>query len=125
MSTPCVGALIGVVFLSACAVLQVLAQQAAPASRLKVFLDCASCYAEFLRTEVGFVDFVRDRQEAAVHVLVTTADTGSGGLEHTFSFIGQDRFTGTDHTLKTATTSADTEDIVRRQLACGWGCSPM
>jgi hypothetical protein len=84
---------------------------------LKVFLDCQqNCFADYLRTELAFVDFVRDRTEAEVHVLITSAETGAGGREYTVAFIGEGAFKGTDHTLKALTTQSDTEDIVRRQL---------
>jgi len=87
-------------------------------AQLKVFLDCTTnCYEDFLRSEVIFVDYVRDRTEAEIHLLVTRAQTGSGGSEYTLAFIGHGRFQGLTETLKTVTTSSDTDDIIRRQLA--------
>lgn len=54
-------------------------QSTAPAAiRVKVFLDCSDCFADYLREETTFVDFVRDRSEAAVHVIITSTTTGSG-----------------------------------------------
>jgi hypothetical protein len=91
-------------------------QPARPA-QLKVFLDCESCYSDFLRSEIEFVDYVRDRTEAEVHVLITQARTASGGAEHTVEMIGLGRFDSVVEKLKTATTSTDTDDIIRRQLA--------
>jgi hypothetical protein len=93
--------------------------QAPQSSRaaVKVFLDCSSCFETFLREEVTFVDYVRDRVDANVHVLITSAETGGGGHEHTLAFIGLPPFEGVDHTLRTVTTSSDPEDVVRRQLA--------
>ena len=91
--------------------------QVSTRAQLKVFLDCGSCFAEFLRTEIEFVDFVRDRTEAEVHVLITRAQTGSGGLEYTIAFIGAGRFETLAETLKTVTTSSDADDTIRRQLA--------
>jgi hypothetical protein len=88
-----------------------------PSAQLKAFLDCNNCFADFLRTEVTFVDYVRDRTEADVHVLITSAETGGGGLEYTVEFIGLGRFDGVNHTLKTVTARSDTEDVIRRQLA--------
>jgi hypothetical protein len=85
---------------------------------IKVFLDCARCFADFLRTEVALVDYVRDRTQANVHVLVTSAETGGGGREYTLAFIGlPPLFEGFDQTLRTITTTSDPEDTVRRQLA--------
>jgi hypothetical protein len=40
----------------------------APAARPRVFVDCRSCSDEFLRTEITFVDYVRDRHDADVHL---------------------------------------------------------
>jgi hypothetical protein len=94
------------------------ARQAPAAQQVKVFLDCSSqCFEDFLRTEVAFVDYVRDRTEAAVHVLITRAETGAGGREYTLAFIGLPPFEGINHTLKAVTTSSDPEDVIRRQLA--------
>jgi hypothetical protein len=90
---------------------------ALPAAQVKVFLDCESCFQDFLRTEITFVDYVRDRTEADVHVLVTRAETGSAGREYTVAFIGSGRFNGVNHTLKTVTIQGDQDDVVRRQLA--------
>lgn len=92
-------------------------QPPAATQQLRVFLDCSDCFADYLREEVEFVDYVRDRAEADVHVLITSASTASGGREYTGAFIGQDRFADRQQTLKAITTTGDTEDIIRRQLA--------
>lgn len=90
--------------------------QAAP-QQIRVFLDCNRCFQDFLRTEVTFVDYVRDRSEADVHVLITSTETGGGGREYTVALIGAGSYQGIDHTLKAVTTRSDQEDVVRRQLA--------
>ena len=87
------------------------------AQQLRVFLDCSDCFSDYLREEVPFVDYVRDRTEADVHVLITRASTGSGGREYTGAFIGLGKYADRQQTLKAITTTGDTEDIVRRQLA--------
>jgi hypothetical protein len=85
---------------------------------LKVFLDCSSgCYDDYLREEVDLAEYVRDRTDADVHVLVTRADTGAGGDEYTFSFIGLGRFQATSRTIKVTTDAGESDDRVRRQLA--------
>jgi hypothetical protein len=96
------------------------ANQSARASvgpQLRVFLDCEDCFADFLRSEITFVDYVRDRAEAEIHLLITRIITGSGGHEYTAEFIGSGRFAGTTRTLKANTTSSDSEDMIRRQIA--------
>jgi hypothetical protein len=91
--------------------------QAQQRAQLKVFLDCESCDDDFLRTEVAFVDYVRDRTEADVHLLIRRVETASGGREFTLELTGLQQLQGITHTLKTITTNADTDDIIRRQLA--------
>lgn len=72
----------------------------APESALRVFLDCNACDFDYLRREIPFVNYVRDRKDAEVHILVTTQQTGGGGVEYDFQFIGLDRFEGVDDDLK-------------------------
>ena len=97
------------------------AQTPSQARNLRVFLDCSDCFQDFLQSEVVFVDYVRDRTEADVHVLVTSSPTGSGGLEYTMTFTGLGDAQGVNHTLRAVTTSSDSEDIVRRQLVTTLG----
>lgn len=83
----------------------------------KVFIDCGMCDINHIRTEITFVNYVRDRKEADVHVLVTSMRTGAGGRENTIAFIGQNRFEGIDDTHKYFTESTDTEDEIREGMA--------
>src|SRR5688572_13199615 len=88
--------------------------QAPEPSRVRVFLDCNQCFADYLREEVDFVDYVRDREEADVHVIITQAATASRGREYTAAFIRP----GTpDRTLRTVTTNSETDEVVRQQIA--------
>src|SRR5262245_34210539 len=50
-------------------------------SPVRIFIDCTNtpCDGDFFRTEMTFVDHVRDRQTADVHILLTGQSTGSGG----------------------------------------------
>lgn len=80
----------------------------------KVFLDCEHCDSDYIRTEIPFVNYVRDRKEADVHVLITTQDTGGGGTEYTLAFIGLSACAGLDNRLIYASNKTDTEEEVRR-----------
>jgi hypothetical protein len=105
--------------LVAAATLLVIEQaQSANGSRLKVFLDCSSdnCHDDYLREEVEIVEYVRDRNDSDVHVLITSAETGAKGLEYTLTFIGQGVHASTARTLKVTTAVSDTEDSIRRAL---------
>jgi hypothetical protein len=84
----------------------------------RVFLDCQGfrCDFDHLRREIEFVNWVRDRQDAQVHVLATTQRTGSGGREYTLTFIGLGRYEGRVDTLSFASSQTDTDAEVRDQL---------
>ncbi len=83
----------------------------------KVFIDCPySCDMDYIRTEVTFVNYVRDRNDAQVHVLVTTQSTGSGGTEYTLTFSGQEEFKGIDNVLKYVSNKTDTAAEIRTGL---------
>jgi len=80
----------------------------------KVYLDCMFCDQDYIRDNITYVNFVRDRKDADVHILVTMQGTGSGGQEYTFAFIGLRDFKGTEHTLVHASNPTDTRDDTRR-----------
>lgn len=86
---------------------------------LRVFLDCRAggCDQEFFRTELAWVDHVRDQKDADVHVLVTGQGTGGGGTEYTIRFIGHGPWDGQEDTLRRNTEAAETDDGRRRTLA--------
>lgn len=84
---------------------------------IKVFLDCRRCDRDYIRTEIPFVNYVRDRKDADVHVLITNQRTGSGGQEYTMTFIGIKDYEGLNNTLKYSTNRDDTSDEVRKEMA--------
>jgi hypothetical protein len=86
-------------------------------AKLKVYLDCESCFEDYLREEVDIVEYVRDPAEADIHVIVTSSETASGGLERAVGFIGIGRFKGIDFNIRAVSESSDTEDTQRQRLA--------
>jgi hypothetical protein len=91
--------------------------QSAPApavdrQRLRVYLDC-NCFQTYLREHIAFVDFVRQAQDADVHLLSAESDTGGGGSEIVLRFVGRGRFAGHDQDLKVINGVGDTEDTRR------------
>jgi len=111
-----VTALIVFLTLAAAAAAQDTSQGSGPTVR--VFIDCQniSCDDEFFRTEITFIDHVRQRQDADVHVQVTSQPTGAEGRELTFTFFGQGRFAGRNHTLRQIVLVAASDDDVRRAM---------
>ena len=92
-------------------------------ANLRVYLDCRRCDFDYIRREVPVVDYVRDRMDADVHVLVTQQQTGAGGREYTFDFLGLRGLAGRSDTLTYVSRQSDTDDEVRegytRILALG------
>ena len=82
-------------------------------ARLRVFLDC-DCFQEYLRDELQWVDYVRQPQDADVHILSNTATTGGGGRELVLRFVGRGRFDNVNQELRVVTLPAETEDTQRR-----------
>ncbi|HEY6109918.1 MAG TPA: DUF481 domain-containing protein [Gemmatimonadales bacterium] len=101
------GRLLVVVALLACGARAAGAQEPGDSIRsdstLRVFFDCpgfaTGCDFDFLRTEITWVDWVRNREDADVHALVTTEPTGGGGDAYTLTLIGLRGFTGKADTL--------------------------
>ncbi len=99
------------------------AEAAAPAlettdgtEALRLYLDCDwGCDFTFLRTQITYVNWVRDRQDAEVHVLVTIQG-GGNSREYTFNFIGLERFEGNDQRLIHTSSYTDTDDERRRGI---------
>jgi hypothetical protein len=87
-----------------------------PAARLRVYIDCNDCFAEYIRDETRWVDFVREPQAADIHVFVTSNETGSGGREYAIRFSGAGRFAGVEETFRSVSTSGETEDTRRRGI---------
>jgi hypothetical protein len=101
------------------------AQAAAPPDslgariRLRLYLDCpdARLDTDFLKRELAWVDWVRDRADADVIVLLTLRGTGSGGNEATF-YVTRPRGGGpASDTLRAFSPPAASDDDSRRLIA--------
>jgi len=96
------------------------AQEQADEQPVRVFLDCqgralSGCDFDLVRREIAWVDWVRNREDADVHLLVTSTRTGAGTVLE-MQFIGRGRFEGEDSSLTHASSSTDTRDELRRRL---------
>ena len=94
-----------------------VAESASP--RLRVFIDCqvGGCDMDFFRTEIPFVDYMRDRKDASLHVLVTGQSTAGGGRDYTLNFIGLRELSALADTLHYESPQSSTEDQNRHGLA--------
>ncbi|PIP78374.1 MAG: hypothetical protein COW85_04380 [Ignavibacteria bacterium CG22_combo_CG10-13_8_21_14_all_37_15] len=85
-------------------------------SSLNVFIDCKYCYEDFIKTEIDYINYVRDRKQADVHILITTQNTGSGGKEYALTLYGHNQFDNFRDTIIFYTKQADTEEDIRTRL---------
>lgn len=81
-----------------------------------VFLDCFLCDENYIKTEVTYINYVRDRSVADVFILVTTLPTAAAGAEYTLTFYGQNRFNGLNDTLVFISKPNESPDNVREKL---------
>lgn len=87
---------------------------------VRFFLDCEArgCRdGAFFTTEIQFVNWVREPQDADVYLLVTSQTTGAGGQSYDLFFMGQKRFEEKVDTLKFISAFDATQDELRRGLA--------
>jgi len=87
--------------------------------KTKVYIECTHswlCDHDYLRTELGMVDFVRDRFIADVHVQVSTQFTSSGGEQNTIVFRGQNAFVNENDTISYFNASTDSDDDKRKRM---------
>src|SRR6266540_3296119 len=109
-----------VVILALAAPHSVASQVPSPAtSRLRVYIDCnvSGCDFDYLRSEIEFVDYMRDRQDASLHVLVTAQPTGSAGTEYVLNFIGKRELASLSDTLLFQVAQTASQDDKRKALA--------
>jgi hypothetical protein len=84
---------------------------------IRVFLDCRTrCDFDHIRREIPYVAWVRDRQDAQVHLLITSQRTGAGGRENTLAFIGLQDMASVSDTLLQVSSPTDTNAEEREQL---------
>jgi len=80
---------------------------------LKVYLDCNYCDIEYFKTNFTLVNYVTDRFDADVYILVTAMATGSGGTEYSMLLRGVKGFIGMEDTLVFNLDANATQDLHR------------
>lgn len=120
------------------------AAQAVPASQangsLRVYLDCQGgwrggvCDGNLYRQEITFVTWVRQPQDAQVHVILTAQNAGGGGTRYTLDFLGGQGLAGMEDEFTYSSSVTDVQDetlrgilrifrlgLVRYATAAGYG----
>lgn len=81
-----------------------------------VYLDCGSCDITYIRTNVTFVNYVRDQGDADIYLLVNDLRTAGGGREYTLVFSKLEETEARSDTLRYVSPSTDSGDERRRGL---------
>ena len=84
--------------------------------QLSMFLDCNVCDSEYLRQNLGNVQFVRDQYLGDVHVFFVTQRNGSGGRSYDINFIGKNELETINYNLSFSTDGNMTRDEVRKRV---------
>ncbi|UCD23428.1 MAG: hypothetical protein JSW51_10305 [Gemmatimonadota bacterium] len=85
---------------------------------LFVFEDCnaRNCDFDHFRREITWVNWVRDRQDSDIHLLITAQQTGGGGWTYTVDYIGRGDFEGINKSLLYTSSNTDTDAEIRDGL---------
>ncbi len=82
----------------------------------KVFIDCNDCDMAYIKDHITFVNYVRERREADIHILITGSETGSGGIKVMLIFYGQNHFKGQTDTLYFSVVPSTADEIVKEKF---------
>ncbi|NGP89481.1 hypothetical protein [Fodinibius halophilus] len=81
---------------------------------INVFLDCNRCDRSYIRDKISFINYVRDKEDSQLHLLITKQRTGSGGTEYTLRYIGRGNLSSQNLTYTSP--KSDTQDEERKGL---------
>ncbi|HOU03100.1 MAG TPA: hypothetical protein PK719_04625 [Bacteroidales bacterium] len=76
---------------------------------LNVFMTAS----DYIKKEIPYINYVRDRQDADVYIISTQESTGSGGYVSTFFIVGQGKYNGMADTVKCNINPDETSDTRR------------
>lgn len=85
-------------------------------SILNVYLDCGSCDITYIRTNVTFVNYVRDQGDANIYLMINDLRTAGGGREYTLTFSDVSTDQVSSDTLRYVSPSTDSSDERRQGL---------
>jgi hypothetical protein len=81
--------------------------------KLKIYFDCEYCNSDYYKQELDYVEFVRDRNYADVHILVTKQQNASNGKHYVLEFIGNNKYADLKNKTEFDTTSETTTEAQR------------
>jgi hypothetical protein len=81
----------------------------------RVFLDCQdrpNCNSDHFRTEIQFVNWVRDRADSDVHVIFTSTGLSDGGRQYAIDFVGRRDLEGLNDEFTYTSSGTDVQSEV-------------
>ncbi len=81
-----------------------------------IYIDCNDCDMEYIKKHVDFVNYVRERRVADLHIIVTNSETGSGGDKITLLFYGQNKFAGRNDTLCFSIKPSTSDELIKEKF---------
>lgn len=88
-----------------------------PVETIDVYLDCQThgCYTDYIRTEITFLNYVRNQEDADIHLRINRESTGSGS-QYTLDYYGQRIFEGQENRIRFFSSDNETDDERRQKL---------
>lgn len=83
---------------------------------LRIYLDCGYCDMEYFKTWFTEVDYVVERKDADVYILITGIETGSGGMEYRMMLKGSGRYSSFSDTIIFNVPADATDEITRSEI---------
>jgi hypothetical protein len=80
---------------------------------LNVYLDCKYCDFDYFRTNFTEINYMHNRQDADVHIMVNELTNGSGGSQYDIIFKGLKRYAGHRDTLVFNVPGRATDEEIR------------
>lgn len=84
---------------------------------LRLYVDCSFCSLDYLRQHLPYLEYVRGRQLADVHLIASQWPTAARGKEVRYELIGQGRFAGLADSLRFVLPLNASENEQNEQLA--------
>ncbi|MBT8325016.1 MAG: hypothetical protein KJO96_06925 [Winogradskyella sp.] len=105
-----------ITFVMLCFVLSPLQAQNNITEQLSIYLDCTVCDNQYIRQNLGNVQFVRDQYLGDAHIFFVTQRNGSRGRSYEAQFIGKNEFEAINYSLSFSTDGNMTSDEVRQRV---------
>jgi len=83
---------------------------------MNIYLDCPFCDLDYFRSQFTIVNYVNDRYEADVHIMVSRLETGSGGSEYHMVLVGRGRYVAHRDTLVFSLPPHATTELTRSSM---------